>query len=94
MHTSTISSWFIPTEDCEGNMGYENCESGWNDLGNQKRGKTEEEKLKGFKLLILDPVNIHGTPKRPESFVAADMIGAGIGETVLRVNLSQINTSL
>ncbi len=27
-------------------MGYENCESGWNDLGNQKRGKTEEEKLK------------------------------------------------
>ncbi len=74
-------------------MGYENCESGWNDLGNQKRGKTEEEKLKGFKLLILDPVNIHGTPKRPESFVAADMIGAGIGETVLCVSGSSARSA-
>ncbi|MFZ5826551.1 MAG: EutN/CcmL family microcompartment protein [Bacillota bacterium] len=42
----------------------------------------KDEQLKGLKLLVVQPVNADGEPYG-EEMVAADRIGAGIGETVL-----------
>ncbi|WP_342599758.1 EutN/CcmL family microcompartment protein [Psychrobacillus sp. FSL H8-0483] len=42
----------------------------------------KEEGLQGLKLLIVQPVNVHGKPVKNQ-FVAADRIGAGIGDDVL-----------
>ena len=45
----------------------------------------KEEKLAGYKLLIVQPINIlDGSMDKPP-MVAADIIGAGVGETVLIV---------
>ncbi len=53
----------------------------------------KEEKLAGLKLLIVQPINmIDGTHVR-EPIVAADIIGAGVGETVLIVSGSSARSA-
>ena len=53
----------------------------------------KEEKLAGFKLLIVQPINIlDGSPYRVP-VVAADTIGAGVGETVLIVGGSSARSA-
>lgn len=42
----------------------------------------KEEDLKGFKLLIVQPLTLRGEPKG-DSLVAVDTVGAGIGEIVV-----------
>ncbi len=46
----------------------------------------KEDKLNGLKLLIVQPLNILDDSKSDAPIVAADIIGAGIGETVLVVS--------
>lgn len=46
----------------------------------------KEDKLAGIKLLIVQPINITDGSKDKVPIVAADIIGAGIGETVLIVS--------
>ena len=53
----------------------------------------KDEKLTGYKLLILEPVDIWEKQKKQEPFVAADMIGAGVGETVLWVGGSSARSA-
>ena len=45
----------------------------------------KEERLNGYKLLIVQPVNILNGALDRAPIVAADMIGAGVGETVIIV---------
>jgi ethanolamine utilization protein EutN len=45
----------------------------------------KEDKLAGIKLLIVQPINIADGSKDKAPIVAADIIGAGIGETVIIV---------
>ena len=45
----------------------------------------KEERLSGLKLLIIKPVNILNEQEQATPYVAADIIGAGVGETVLVV---------
>ena len=53
----------------------------------------KEERLAGYKLLIVQPVNIlDGSPDRAPS-VAAEMIGAGMGETVIIVGGSSARSA-
>ena len=53
----------------------------------------KEERLAGYKLLIVQPVNIlDGSPDRAPN-VAADMIGAGMGETVIIVGGSSARSA-
>lgn len=44
----------------------------------------KEESLKGYRLLVVEPVDVGGN-NTGSSFVAADRIGAGAGEMVLVV---------
>lgn len=46
----------------------------------------KEEMLNGLKLLIVQPINILDGSKYKIPIVAADIIGAGVGETVLVVS--------
>lgn len=53
----------------------------------------KEERLAGLKLMVVrrtDP----GQPKNQETFVAADIVGAGIGEQVLVVSGSTARCAL
>lgn len=53
----------------------------------------KDERLSGLKLLIVQPVDIlHPDEPRPPQ-VAADIIGAGVGETVLLVNGSSARSA-
>lgn len=53
----------------------------------------KEDRLAGLKLLIVSPVNLaDGTWKEPP-FVAADIIGAGVGELVLIVTGSSARSA-
>ena len=45
----------------------------------------KDEKLRSYKLLIVQPLNLVTQAAEQTPFVAADIIGAGIGETVLIV---------
>ena len=45
----------------------------------------KEEALTGLKLLIVQPIEVDGTPSG-SSIVVGDRVGAGIGETVLVVS--------
>jgi ethanolamine utilization protein EutN len=45
----------------------------------------KEQKLAGLKLLIVQPINIVDGSNDKTPIVAADIIGAGIGETVIIV---------
>ena len=45
----------------------------------------KEEKLAGLKLLVIQPVNLLDDPPVEYPIVAADIIGAGVGEKVIYV---------
>ena len=53
----------------------------------------KEEKLAGYKLLIVQPINILDGSKDKTPIVAADMIGAGMGETVIIVGGSSARSA-
>lgn len=53
----------------------------------------KEARLTGCKLLILKPVDIYRPQSPGEPFVAADQIGAGVGETVLWVGGSSARSA-
>lgn len=53
----------------------------------------KEDKLSGLKLLIVQPVNCIDGANSGDPTVAADIIGAGIGETVLVVGGSSARTA-
>lgn len=54
----------------------------------------KEESLRGLKLLIVYPLNVLDNQKPVSPFVAVDIIGAGIGETVLIVSGSSARSAL
>lgn len=45
----------------------------------------KEERLKGYKLLLVQPVNIIDNSRDKVPIVAVDKIGAGVGDTVIFV---------
>lgn len=45
----------------------------------------KEEKLSGFKLLLIQPLNVLDNSAAGVPLVAADIIGAGVGERVIFV---------
>ena len=53
----------------------------------------KEERLSGYKLLIVQPLNILNGAKEKEPLVACDMIGAGVGETVIIVGGSSARSA-
>lgn len=53
----------------------------------------KEESLSGLKLLLVKPIDICDTTKVNTPIVAADMIGAGVGETVLIVSGSSARSA-
>ena len=53
----------------------------------------KEEKLNGFKLLILQPINVINGELDRTPVVAADIIGAGVGETVIYVGGSSARSA-
>lgn len=52
----------------------------------------KDEKLNGLKLLVVKPLNFNGT-KKDSTMVAADSVGAGIGDRVLIVKGSSARMS-
>ena len=54
----------------------------------------KEERLNGYKLLIVQPVNILNGALDHAPIVAADMIGAGVGETVIIVGGSSARSAV
>lgn len=53
----------------------------------------KDEKLSGFKLLIVQPLNIIDGEKAGVPIIAADIIGAGVGETVIIVGGSSARSA-
>lgn len=53
----------------------------------------KEEKLAGLKLLVVQPINILNGSRDHTPIVAADIIGAGVGETVLIVSGSSARSA-
>ena len=53
----------------------------------------KEEKLAGFKLLIVQPLTILDGSRENEPLVACDIIGAGVGETVIIVSGSSARSA-
>lgn len=53
----------------------------------------KDEKLNGLKFLVVEPVKVTGGINSP-SIVAADNVGAGIGDTVLVTKGSSARVSL
>ena len=54
----------------------------------------KEERLNGYKLLIVQPVNFLNGALDRAPIVAADMIGAGVGETVIIVGGSSARSAV
>lgn len=54
----------------------------------------KEESLEGKKLMVVQQTDTYGEDETGESFVAADVVGAGIGERVLVVNGSTARKAL
>lgn len=54
----------------------------------------KEESLEGKKLMVVIQTDTYGDGEEGESFVAADVVGAGIGERVLVVNGSTARKAL
>lgn len=54
----------------------------------------KEEALEGKKLMIVKQTDGYGRSSQNECFVAADVVGAGIGEQVLVVNGSTARKAL
>ncbi len=46
----------------------------------------KSEKITGFKLLIVQPVDLHEQKSQGSPFVAVDTVGSGVGEIVLVVS--------
>lgn len=53
----------------------------------------KEERLSGLKLLLVKPINVLDETDDLLPMVAADIIGAGVGETVLIVNGSSARSA-
>lgn len=53
----------------------------------------KDEKLRSYKLLIVQPINILDNTLDQTPIVAVDIIGAGIGETVIVVNGSSARSA-
>ena len=53
----------------------------------------KEEELAGYKLLSVQPINILDGSKDKTPIVAADIIGAGVGETVIIVGGSSARSA-
>ncbi|MBQ8144564.1 MAG: EutN/CcmL family microcompartment protein [Butyricicoccus sp.] len=53
----------------------------------------KEEKLNGLKLLLVQPLNILNDSCDKVPIVAADIIGAGVGETVIIVSGSSARSA-
>ena len=53
----------------------------------------KEERLNGLKLLIVQPINLRDGAGGRAPIVAADTVGAGIGETVLVVGGSSARSA-
>ncbi len=53
----------------------------------------KEEKLNGFKLLIVQPLNLRDDSNFKVPIIAADVIGAGVGETVIIVGGSSARSA-
>ena len=47
--------------------------------------KCQDENLNGLKLLVIQPINLIDLHPVGEPIIAADIIGAGVGETVIYV---------
>lgn len=54
----------------------------------------KEESINGSKLMVVTQTDTYGENCEGESFVAADLVGAGIGERVLVVNGSTARKAL
>lgn len=54
----------------------------------------KEGSLEGKKLMVVQQTDTYGEDETGESFVAADVVGAGIGERVLVVNGSTARKAL
>lgn len=53
----------------------------------------KDEKLNGYKLLIVQPINLVDESRDGVPIVAADIIGAGVGERVLIVGGSSARSA-
>ena len=53
----------------------------------------KDERLKGFKMLLIQPINILDGSLDEVPVVAADTIGAGVGETVIYVGGSSARSA-
>ncbi len=53
----------------------------------------KEDRLSGLKLLLVKPIHILDDEVDPEPLVAADTIGAGVGETVIIVGGSSARSA-
>lgn len=54
----------------------------------------KDEKLNGFKFMVVKPINHSDENTSNSTFVAVDQIGAGVGETVLVVKGSSARRSV
>ena len=53
----------------------------------------KDEKLRSYKLLIVQPINLLTGAKEAAPIIAADTIGAGVGETVIYVGGSSARSA-
>ena len=54
----------------------------------------KDERLSGLKLLVVQPMDVSNEKSHSVPTVAADLIGAGVGETVLIVNGSSARSAV
>ncbi len=54
----------------------------------------KEERLSGYKLLIVQPLDLRDGKNDHVPIIAADIIGAGVGETVLLVGGSSARSAV
>lgn len=53
----------------------------------------KDEKLRSYKLLVVQPINLLTGAKEVAPIIAADTIGAGVGETVIYVGGSSARSA-
>lgn len=53
----------------------------------------KDEKLRSYKLLVVQPINLLTGEKEAAPIIAADTIGAGVGETVIYVGGSSARSA-
>lgn len=54
----------------------------------------KDDRLSGLKLLIVQPLDVRDGKSHSDPTVAADLIGAGVGETVIVVNGSSARSAV